>query len=134
TKSKSTCKIDDPKTCINGVCKQNYLEGPQCKCNNGFVKVADKCREIVYVDYSEDCKTSESGPVPICYYENSMQCNSSGNCGCIIDNFYDEENNTCLTKDAYVEKYPEETLGNDVSLYLGFVSLLIFWIIKGLII
>ncbi|CAL4185849.1 unnamed protein product, partial [Meganyctiphanes norvegica] len=63
----------------------------------------------VNVDYAEDCKTPVSGSVPVCPYDRMMQCNSNGKCECYINTLYDSESHSCLTKESYIEKYPELT-------------------------
>ncbi|CAL4142045.1 unnamed protein product [Meganyctiphanes norvegica] len=105
-----TCEPDDNSTCINGVCKNEILSS-NCICNDGFIMSGKTCREILSVDYEEDCKTPDSGPVPVCDYDRVMHCKSGGKCDCFSGYFYDKVNKTCISSEEYVKNYPEETIG-----------------------
>lgn len=41
-----TCKLDDPSTCLHGVCTKDILRGPQCICSEGYLYIENGCRKV----------------------------------------------------------------------------------------
>ncbi|CAL4130813.1 unnamed protein product [Meganyctiphanes norvegica] len=85
----------------------------RCVCDEGYKMLDWKCHKAVSVAVNELCRLQDDGTINYCDVDANKTCLTSHNtnkCICYKDHFYDSENDVCMTKEMYIEKYNSKAM------------------------